>query len=270
MGMKCPHLRLDYWLTNKLWWRMSSLQGYLSLFNRLEQHSSIFHSSPLLAMFSWLRLLTRSVSFLTSLFSIGTNVNLKVAKLEQRILYGMRRGVNVTVVPSHWRCALPFMWGLLRLAPTTASFLWQYHKVGTRMSLPSTKWWFDKFNYLRSLLECTAYETIYCLTLSSANYREAINIQLNTEAVTSEQKFAPSIRWCRILHKEFEISWSCTGLIRCSTICCALNQAPVWTATHSQQEGVWLHTGCWFTLEYCGERIVRQRMNPCPDTDTAA
>ena len=34
----------------------------------------------------------------------------------------------------------------------------------------------DKFNYLRSLLERTAHEAISGLTLSSANYREAINI----------------------------------------------------------------------------------------------
>ena len=34
----------------------------------------------------------------------------------------------------------------------------------------------DKFNYLRSLLEKTAYEVIAGLTLSSANYREAIDI----------------------------------------------------------------------------------------------
>ena len=34
----------------------------------------------------------------------------------------------------------------------------------------------DKFNYLRSFLEKTAYEAIVGLTLSSANYREAIDI----------------------------------------------------------------------------------------------
>ena len=34
----------------------------------------------------------------------------------------------------------------------------------------------DKFNYLRSLLERTAYEAIAGLTLSSANYGEAVNI----------------------------------------------------------------------------------------------
>ena len=34
----------------------------------------------------------------------------------------------------------------------------------------------DKFNYLRSLLERTAYDAIAGLTLSSANYREAIEI----------------------------------------------------------------------------------------------
>ena len=34
----------------------------------------------------------------------------------------------------------------------------------------------DKFNYLRSLLERTAYEAIAGLTLSSANYGEAIEI----------------------------------------------------------------------------------------------
>ena len=34
----------------------------------------------------------------------------------------------------------------------------------------------DKFNYLRSLLERTAYEAIAGLTLSSANYQEAIDI----------------------------------------------------------------------------------------------
>ena len=62
----------------------------------------------------------------------------------------------------------------------------------------------DKFNYLRLLLECTAHEAIAGLTLSSANYQEAINILqrrfgnkqliiskhmeilLNTEAIISE------------------------------------------------------------------------------------
>ena len=34
----------------------------------------------------------------------------------------------------------------------------------------------DKFNYLRSLLERTAYEAIAGLSLSSANYGEAIDI----------------------------------------------------------------------------------------------
>ena len=34
----------------------------------------------------------------------------------------------------------------------------------------------DKFNYLRSLLDRTAYEAISGLTLSSANYREAIDV----------------------------------------------------------------------------------------------
>ena len=34
----------------------------------------------------------------------------------------------------------------------------------------------DKFNYLRSLLECTAHKAIASLTLSSANYQEAIDI----------------------------------------------------------------------------------------------
>ena len=63
----------------------------------------------------------------------------------------------------------------------------------------------DKFNYLRSLLERTAYEAIAGLTLSSANYGEAIEILkkrfgnkqliisrhldtlLNTDVVTSDQ-----------------------------------------------------------------------------------
>ena len=63
----------------------------------------------------------------------------------------------------------------------------------------------DKFNYLWSLLECTAYDAIAGLTLSDANYREAIEILkkrfgnkqmiiskhmgtlLNVEAVTSDQ-----------------------------------------------------------------------------------
>ena len=63
----------------------------------------------------------------------------------------------------------------------------------------------DKFNYLRSLLERTAYDAIAGLTLSSANYREAIEILqkrfgnklliiskhmetlLNTEPVSSDQ-----------------------------------------------------------------------------------
>lgn len=34
----------------------------------------------------------------------------------------------------------------------------------------------DKFNYLKSLLERTAYEAIAGLTLSSANYAEAVDI----------------------------------------------------------------------------------------------
>ena len=34
----------------------------------------------------------------------------------------------------------------------------------------------DKFNYLKSLLERSAYDAIAGLTLSSANYREAIDI----------------------------------------------------------------------------------------------
>ena len=63
----------------------------------------------------------------------------------------------------------------------------------------------DKFNYLRSLLERNAYEAIAGLTLSSANYREAIEILrkrfgtkqliiskhmdtlLNVDAVSSDQ-----------------------------------------------------------------------------------
>lgn len=32
----------------------------------------------------------------------------------------------------------------------------------------------DKFNYLRSLLECSAYDAIAGLTLSASNYREAV------------------------------------------------------------------------------------------------
>ena len=34
----------------------------------------------------------------------------------------------------------------------------------------------DKFNYLRSLLERSAYDAIAGLTLSAANYREAVEI----------------------------------------------------------------------------------------------
>ena len=76
----------------------------------------------------------------------------------------------------------------------------------------------DKFNYLRSLLEHTAYEAISGLTLSSANYREAIDILqkrfgnkqliisnhmeilLNIEAVTSEQ----NVRGLRRLYDDVE------------------------------------------------------------------
>ncbi len=76
----------------------------------------------------------------------------------------------------------------------------------------------DKFNYLRSLLERTAYEAISGLTLSSANYREAIDILqkrfgnkqliiskhmeilLNTEAVTSEQ----NVKGLRHLYDDVE------------------------------------------------------------------
>ena len=64
----------------------------------------------------------------------------------------------------------------------------------------------DKFNYLRSLLERTTHDAIAGLTLSSANYQEAIEILqnrfgnkqliiakhmellLNVEAVPSDQK----------------------------------------------------------------------------------
>lgn len=76
----------------------------------------------------------------------------------------------------------------------------------------------DKFNYLRSLLERTAHEAIAGLTLSSANYREAIDILqrrfgnkqmiiskhmeilLNTEAITSEQ----NVRGLRRLYDDVE------------------------------------------------------------------
>ena len=76
----------------------------------------------------------------------------------------------------------------------------------------------DKFNYLRSLLERTAYEAISGLTLSSANYREAIDVLhkrfgnkqliiskhmetlLSIEAVTSEQ----NVRGLRQLHDDVE------------------------------------------------------------------
>lgn len=66
------------------------------------------------------------------------------------------------------------------------------------------------FNYLRSLLESTAYKSISGLTLSSATYREAIDILykrfgkkliiskhmeilLNIEAVASEQNVKPTV-----------------------------------------------------------------------------
>ena len=76
----------------------------------------------------------------------------------------------------------------------------------------------DKFNYLRSLLERTAYEAISGLTLSSANYQEAIDILqkrfgnkqliiskhmeilLNIETVTSEQ----NVRGLRRLYDDVE------------------------------------------------------------------
>ena len=76
----------------------------------------------------------------------------------------------------------------------------------------------DKFNYLRSLLERTAHEAIAGLTLSSANYQEAIDILqkrfgnkqliiskhmeilLNTEAITSEQ----NVRGLRRLYDDVE------------------------------------------------------------------
>ena len=76
----------------------------------------------------------------------------------------------------------------------------------------------DKFNYLRSLLERTAYEAISGLTLSSANHREAIDVLhkwfgnkqliiskhmetlLGIEAVTSEQ----DVKGLRRLHDDVE------------------------------------------------------------------
>ena len=76
----------------------------------------------------------------------------------------------------------------------------------------------DKFNYLRSLLELTAYEAISGLTLSSANYREAVDVLhkrfgdkqliiskhmetlLSIEAVTSEQ----NVRGLCRLHDDVE------------------------------------------------------------------
>ncbi len=76
----------------------------------------------------------------------------------------------------------------------------------------------DKFNYLRSLLERAAYEAISGLTLSSANYREAVEILkkrfgnrqliiskhmellLNIDAVTSEQ----NLKGLRRLYDEVE------------------------------------------------------------------
>ena len=76
----------------------------------------------------------------------------------------------------------------------------------------------DKFNYLRSLLESPAFEAIRGLTLSSANYQDAISILkkrfgnrqlivskhmetlLNIEQVTSDQK----IRGLRKLHNDVE------------------------------------------------------------------
>ena len=76
----------------------------------------------------------------------------------------------------------------------------------------------DKFNYLRSLLERTAYEAISGLTLSSANYQEAIDVLhkrfgdrqliiskhmetlLGIEAVTSEQ----NVKGLRRLHDDVE------------------------------------------------------------------
>lgn len=76
----------------------------------------------------------------------------------------------------------------------------------------------DKFNYLRSLLEQTAYDAIAGLTLSTANYHEAIDLLkkrfgnkqlivskhmetlLNVEAVTSER----SLKGIRRLHDNVE------------------------------------------------------------------
>lgn len=76
----------------------------------------------------------------------------------------------------------------------------------------------DKFNYLRSLLEHTAYDVIAGLTLSSANYVEAIDILkeqfghqqliiskhtealLGIEAVVSDK----NLRGLRQLHDEVE------------------------------------------------------------------
>lgn len=43
----------------------------------------------------------------------------------------------------------------------------------------------DKFNYLRSLLERSAYEAIVGLTMSSANYTEAIDILSRNALVTN-------------------------------------------------------------------------------------
>ena len=49
----------------------------------------------------------------------------------------------------------------------------------------------DKFNYLRSLLDHSAYDAIACLTLSAANYKQAIEILRkrfgNTQVIISKQ-----------------------------------------------------------------------------------
>ena len=98
----------------------------------------------------------------------------------------------------------------------------------------------DKFNYLRSL----AYEAIAGLTLSSANYVEAIDILkkrfrdqliilrhmetlLNTVIITSDQ----NVRGLRRLydnvesHEKPEGAWSQPGGLRCDALICLRKQA---------------------------------------------
>ena len=55
----------------------------------------------------------------------------------------------------------------------------------------------DKFNYLRSLLERTAYEAIAGLTLSAANYHEAV-------AILKKRTSAHNLKGLRRLYDDVE------------------------------------------------------------------